>query len=88
MFKASNLIIPTRAGQDLDSVNGKLDGHIRIETYRELGTRIYVDLFDSSVRDANSAHIDSLLFPWTDEGADEATRFLQSRGFRVAIALK
>lgn len=69
-------------------MNGKVDGHIRIETYPGVGTQIYVDLFDSSIREAGRAHIESRLFPWTDKGAREATKYLQDWGFRVVVALK
>ena len=64
------------------------DGHIRIETYKRIGTNIYVDLFDSAIKDPDEAHIGSESFPWTDEGADETTRFLQEHGFRVAVMIK
>lgn len=82
------IVVPTRAGRDLDSRDGKKDGHIRIETYKGVGTRIYVDLFDSSVKDADRAHLKSADFEWTDEGANEATQFLQKNGFQVVVMLK
>ncbi len=87
MSRGSEVVIPTRAGRDIDSADGKLDGHIRIETY-EGETQIYLYLFDSSVRDPNQAHLQSKAFSWTDEGADETTKFLQGKGFRVAVVLK
>ena len=62
--------------------------HIRIERCKESGTNIYVDLFASKVKDADEAHITSESFPWTDEGASEATKFLQENGFRVVVMLK
>lgn len=81
-------MIPTRAGKDLANQDGTIDGHIRIEKYNQVGTNIYVDLFASKVKDANEAHITSEDFPWTDEGAGEATRFLQENGFRVVVMLR
>ena len=65
-----------------------MDAHIRIENYPGLGTRIYVDVFSSLIRDAYEAHLESESFPWDDMGADEATRFLQDNGFKVAVLLK
>ena len=64
------------------------DGHIRIEAYKQIGTDIYVDLFDSAMKDPNEAHLTSESYPWTDEGADEATRFLQKHGFRIVVMIK
>ena len=81
-------IIPTRTGRDLTNMDETEDAHIRIETYKAIGTRIYVDVFDSSVQDPSAAHIVSEMFPWSDEGADEATQFLQKHKFRVAVVLK
>jgi hypothetical protein len=81
-------VVPNRWGVDIEDREGTLDGHIRIETYKEVGTNIFVDLFDSAVKDANKAHLKSEVFPWTDEGADKATRFLQKHGFPVVVMLK
>ena len=64
------------------------DGHIRIEAYKQIGTDIYVDLFDCAIRDPNRAHLISESYAWTDEGADEATRFLQKHGFRIVVMIK
>jgi hypothetical protein len=83
-----DVVVPTRAGKDLQSKDGKIDGHIRIESYKGVGTKIYVDLFVSAVRDPDKAHITSESFPWTDGGAKEATKFLQENGFQVAVAIK
>ena len=80
-------VIPSRIGKDLRDKAGETDGHIRVETYKGIGTRIYVDLFDSKEKDANKAHITSESFAHSDEGADEATRFLQKGSFNVAIVL-
>ena len=72
----------------MENEDGKKDAHIRIETYKQLGTNVYVDIFDSAIEDANEAHLTSQVFQWNDEGADLATRFLQKHGFRVAILIK
>ncbi len=64
------------------------DGHIRIEAYKQFGTNIYVDLFDSGIKDSNDAHLTSECFQWADEGAEEATRFLQKHGFRIVVMIK
>jgi hypothetical protein len=87
-FSVYQKIIPTRFGTDIENQDGTLDAHIRIETYRGVGTNLFVDLFDSSIRDASEAHLKSEVFPWTDEGADRATRFLQRHGFRVVVMLR
>lgn len=78
-------LIPNRAGQDLRDENGATDGHIRVETYKGIGTRIYVDFFDSNEKDADKAHITSESFAHSEEGAKEATEFLQENGFRVKV---
>ena len=82
------MIVPTRRGTDLHSQDERMDGHIRIETYKENGTSIFVDLFLSKIQQADRAHITSESFPWTSDGANEATRFLQENGFRVVVAIK
>ena len=81
------LLVPTRSGKDLNN-DGTRDAHIRIESYKDVGTNIYVDVFDSAVKDPSDAHVVSEMFPWTDEGADQATRFLQKHGFRAAVMIK
>ena len=82
------VVVPTRAGTDLENSDKTVDGHIRIEKYKGVGTNIFVDLFASKVKDADEAHITSEEFPWSDEGAAEATKFLQENGFRVAVLIK
>ena len=81
-------VIPARMGRDLYNKDGTLDAHIRIESYKEIGTDIYVDLFDSSIEDANEAHITSESFQYEASGATQATEFLQENGFRVAVVIK
>ena len=81
------VVIPTRAGTDLENSDKTIDGHIMIEKYGRR-TSIYVDLFSSKVKDADEAHITSESFVWSDGGANEATRFLQENGFRVVVMLK
>lgn len=82
------IVIPTRAGKDLESHDGTKDAHIRIEGYDEVGTNIYVDIFDSTIKDSSLAHLVSEMFHWTDDGADQATHFLQRYGFRCAVMIK
>lgn len=84
----AGVVVPTRTGKDLESADGKKDAHIRIETYKQLGTNIFVDVFDSAIENADMAHLTSRVFRWNDEGAGEATRFLQKTGFRVAVLIK
>ena len=64
------------------------DGHIRIEAYKQIGINIYVDLFDSAIKDTDEAQLTSECFQWTNEGADEATRLLQKHGFRIVVMIK
>jgi len=78
-------IIPTVRGTDLFSEDGRLDGHVRIETYKQVGTRIFVDLFDSSIKDADEAHLLSDFFQLNEDGALQATSFLKRFGFNVII---
>lgn len=82
------IVVPTSAGRDLDNVGKTKDAHIRIETYKEVGTNLYVDVFDSMIEDPHDAHTVSEVFPWANRGAEEATRFLQKHGFRAVVMLK
>lgn len=79
------VIIPTRYGNDLLNAVQNKDAHVRIEAYKQIGANLFVDVFDSAIEDPNEAHIVSEAFPWSDQGADEATQFLQEHGFHVAI---
>ncbi len=81
------VIVPSRIGTDLHNRDKTIDGHIRIETYKQVGTQIFVDLFASRVKNADEAHITSEAFPWSDEGASEATKFLQENGFRIVVMI-
>ena len=58
------------------------DGHVRLE-----GDEIMVDIFDSSIKDANDAHVESQAFPYTPAGAREATRFLKDNNINRRIAV-
>ncbi len=82
------LVIPTTSGRDLQNKDRTMDAHVRVESYKQIGTAIYVDLFDSSIADASKAHILSESFSHNDSGAEEATRFLQDDGFRVILSLE
>ena len=86
--EAVDIVIPTRRGKDLQSEERSIDGHIRIETYDAVGTRLFLDLFTSNVRLEEGAHTNSLDFPYSEVGADEATKLLQKLGFRVAVVIK
>lgn len=82
------IVVPTRVGKDLQDKDGTTDAHIRIERYKETGANIYIDSFVSAAKDADYAHITSELFPWSDEGASEATKLLQENGFRSIVTIK
>ncbi len=82
------LVIPTTTGRDLQNKDRTLDAHVRVETYKQIGTAIYVDLFDSTIADANLAHILSESFAYDDIGAKEATEFLRDDEFQVVLALR
>ena len=81
-------MIPNRRGTDIDSADGKKEAHIRFQTLPMVGSRITVDLFDSTIKDGNQSHLESHFYRWSDEGADIATMFLQKKGFRVVVTLK
>ena len=83
-----DIIVPTRHGKDLQNSVQARDAHIRIETYKQIGTNVFIDVFDSAIEDHDEAHLASEAFPWSDRGADEASRFLQKYGFRVAVVVK
>jgi hypothetical protein len=82
------MVIPTRAGRDLANRDKTKDAHIRIESYKQVGTNIFVDIFDSSIKNASNAHLVSGSFPHSDEGAAEATEFLQKHDFGVVVVIK
>ena len=77
-------VTPTTHGRDMDSIDRAYDAHIRIETVD--GERmIAVDIFDSSVKGSNRAHVESDLFEVTVVGAKEAQGFLEEYGFTVRV---
>jgi len=80
-------VVPNRTGRDLRDKDGDTDGHIRVETYKGIGTRIYVDFFGSKENDADKPYITSESFAHSDEGAEEATKFLQENGFNIELTL-
>ena len=82
------IVIPTRRGKDLQSAVQAKDAHVRIEAYKNIGTNIFVDVFNTAFEDPDVAHLVSEAFPWSDQGANEATRFLQEHGFHVAVVMK
>jgi hypothetical protein len=73
---------------DLHNSDGTIDAHVRIETYKEIGTHIYIDLFDSTVENASEAHITSESFHYGLSGAKSATEFLRDNGFNIVVAVK
>ncbi len=77
-------IVPTTAGQDLSSTDGKYDAHIRLESVVD-AVEITVDVFDSAYFDPNAAHIDTATFPWGNAGAGHATEFLRTYGFNDTV---
>jgi hypothetical protein len=77
-------VTPTARGRDVDSTDRAYDAHIRTETVD--GERmIAVDIFDSSVKSSNRAHVESDLFEVTVAGAKEAQGFLEEYGFTVRV---
>ena len=82
------IVVPTRRGKDLQNSVQDRDAQIRIETYKQIGTNIFIDVFDSTIQDHDEAHLVSESFLWSEQGADEATRFLQKYGFRIAVVIK
>lgn len=77
-------IRPSRRGRDLTSRDRKYDAHVRLETSAgELV--IAADVFDSKIKGANRAHVESDTFPATVKGAREATLFLRDYGFEVTV---
>lgn len=86
--RSVTVVVPTRRGKDLlNSIHAR-DAHVRIETYKKIGTNIFIDVFDSAIEDHDEAHLVSEAFPCSDQGADEATQFLHNHGFRVAVMVK
>ena len=63
----------------MQSQDSTVDGHLRVERHEGEGAGIFIDLFASKVEDADKAYITSEWFPLTNDGADEATRFLPDR---------
>lgn len=78
------IVTPTELGQDVGSTDKNYDAHIRLETVD--GKRmIAVDVFDTSIKNANRAHVESDLFEATVAGAKEAQRFLDDNRFAVRV---
>ena len=77
-------ITPTAKGTDIYSTDKKYDAHLRLE---KAGGEwlIFVDIFNSAVKSANAAHVDSDSFAVTASGAKEATDYLREYGFDVRI---
>lgn len=76
---------PTPRGTDLTSIDLAHDAHVRIETVA--GSRLLmVDIFRSTVEDADEAHVASETFPPSPRGHRDASSFL--REFRFEVALK
>ncbi len=81
-------VIPSARGRDLDSKNRKYDAHIRLERVPgEKGPSIFVDVFNSRVKDARKAHVESDYFANSPKGAREASEFLAGYGFDVTVAV-
>lgn len=77
-------VTPTDRGRDVDSIDRTYDAHIRTEKVD--GERmIAVDIFDSSVKNSNRAHVESDLFEATIQGAEEAQGLLEEYGFTVRV---
>ena len=70
----------------LDSTDRKHDAHVRTEpSPGEKKRSIYVDVFNSKVKNATKAHVESESFPLSPTGAREATDFLAGYGFDVTV---
>ena len=81
-------VTPTTRGRDLESTDKKHDAHIRLEKYRsDRRPSIYVDIFDSSIKSATKAHVESEFFPLTKQGAADASDFLLGYGFDVTVVV-
>jgi hypothetical protein len=81
-------IVPTTRGTDLVSTDRKHDAHVRIELFSgEKKRSIYVDVFDSKVKNAIKAHIESKSFPLSRTGAREATDFLAGYCFDMTVSV-
>lgn len=81
-------VTPSARGRDLESTDKKHDAHIRLEKMEgEKRPSIYIDVFDSSIKDSTKAHVESEFFPLTRRGASNASDFLLGYGFEVKVAL-
>jgi hypothetical protein len=82
-------VTPTRAGQDLDSADGQYDAHVRLEEGEQAhgirGTVVCADVFRTTIKDANAAHVESECEPWGNAGALHITEFLRGYGFDVRV---
>lgn len=78
-------VTPNSNGTDVESDDHIYDGHVRVE--RSGKTRaLVIDVFRSSLRDPEAAHVESESFPLSQDGTVAATGFLEGYGFRVTIA--
>lgn len=73
-------LVPNKNGSNIISRDGSTDGHVR----KEHG-EIYIDIFDSKVKNPDQAWIASEAFPNTPRGIKEANEFLESEGYGVRL---
>ena len=79
-------IVPTTAGQDLQSPLKSHDAHIRLERDPDGRMVICVDVFDSSIENPTEAHVASKCEPNDPAGAAALTDYLISEwGFDVTV---
>jgi hypothetical protein len=72
----------------VDSSDKKHDAHIRLERFPGGQRRVItVDVFDSAVKDAKKAHVESEFFPLSRQGTAEASDFLLGYAFDVKVVL-
>jgi len=70
----------TTKGRDFKGPN--TDVHVRRE-----GSEIMVDVFDSTIKDADEAHLSSESFPANAQGAKEASEFLKGEGIEEELTV-
>lgn len=75
---------PTLKGTDLTSIDREFDAHIRLEALKS-ERYVMVDLFRSSVKSSNKAHVESEAFRDSIAGRRDATVFLHDYGFDVIV---
>lgn len=79
-------VVPTEEGVDITSPLKSHDAHVRLERDPDGKVVVCVDVFDTSIENANEAHLESRCEPDNEAGAAALSDWLRDEwGFYVRI---